>query len=1688
MNRWVSGEDFHMFRRFRLSALPTPRMRSRLTGCIESLEARCLLDAGTIELVNDAFEARQNSDAISLDVLANDIFGPDYAGPKEISAVSYGSQGGSISISDDTRSLLYAPPADYEGEEQFTYFVDGAAFATVTVRVQSPLAEDRISMNPDDAEHSLDLLANDPFWADYTGPKRITFVSETSAGAEVRIASDGRSVVYRAPSIAGGSDSLIYIVDDIYSAQVTIELSETVVRDEFESIQNPGTVRLDVLANDPFWPGYSFGKRITSVSKPNQGVAVISADGQSIEYTPAADFSGWDLLDYVVDDRFVAGVSIIVYRPTNDDYSEVDFNSSQFAIDLIGNDHYYDIRGFRHDVVERITSVGPSASGATITIGANGRHVLYTPPENFSGQDTFIYTADGKYPSQVTVNVTRPVRDDYLADVVFQDTPNAILDVRQNDFIGNGYTGAKAITAVGETKNGGRVQLVGGQIQYSPADGYTGSDSFSYTIDDDLQATVNLYVQPLATPDDKSVCVNDYQGQDIPVAVLQNDHFDRGYPGQGRITSAVVTSESGAVSISPDATYLIASNSAGAAVSFEYTVDGKYTSEGSVYIQGHLQGDSITVDQNSDGRSFHVMANDFPSDYRWNQTCRVQAYRGNRKISSVGLSQKGGIVSVGDDGTSVVYRPPADFLGIDTFTYSVDDVMQASVTVNVFRRVRDDQFRVGPSQQRSLPVLVNDMFGADYRGAARITSVTPTSAAATVSISADGKSVLYTPADGFSGNDVFEYTVDGKQKARVTVSVRDDSNPFPQFESLKQFEDFLVEDATERYQHLFGQTPFSWWWGSEDAGGIPPLPTENRDHSDTNVQVEGIDEGDIVEFDSDYIYALAGAELVILDAWPGESTSVVSRTLIDGTPTAEFLKGDRLTVISTVSKAIPLGDPQRGPLGDIPVGDAIWSFPRIRFQHSTIVTVLDVSDRANVRFVQETTIEGRFVESRAVGDHVYLVVNNLAVAPEPEIIIEIVDQGTANEREVKRYETEQEYVARVRANTGQLFEAALPNYSSFGPDDALARSGLLNEPEEIYLPIVNNAMNLLSIVSINVLNSEPGLSSTSGVYTAGGSIVYASLDNFYVFEGDYIPEEGAVTRVHKFDWDPSTGGIDFTAANYVPGTMINQFSADEFEGKLRVATSVGNAYSGNWSGRSENVLNVLADNGGTLEYVGSLQNLGLNETIRSVRFAGPRAYVVTYRQVDPLFAIDLSNSANPKSVGALTLPGFSSYMQFLTDDRLITVGKNTPDGINGPAQVTLFDVSNLGAPRMIDQHTFERFSTTEAGVDHHAFGYFARHGLVALPSSRQFAQRVDKDGDGFRETTEWKSEYELLVFRVDTAASGRNDSALELLSSIAHETLVRRSGYIGDRLYSIADDSVKVVDVANPSQVLATVDDLRQVEPTPDDPIPPIWAFDFAVGPLFDSAATDLAARLNVAPGQIVRLAAEPGEATGRIDLVLRVDDQQYLYRSSDRQSVELADDSYEFVTRIDWQNPADKFDVNDDSDIAPNDALLIINELKSVGSRALPQSVVRQVGANREHFVDVNADGQLSPIDALLVINRLNELSIVHTNPSQVDSQADPQVIDDLFDQMLDTVGDANLDGLFNSGDLVRVFQSGEYEDDILQNSMWADGDWDGDRDFTTRDLVLAFQRGIYSFAASDPRRAADSQPADALHDQEPA
>jgi uncharacterized secreted protein with C-terminal beta-propeller domain len=240
--------------------------------------------------------------------------------------------------------------------------------------------------------------------------------------------------------------------------------------------------------------------------------------------------------------------------------------------------------------------------------------------------------------------------------------------------------------------------------------------------------------------------------------------------------------------------------------------------------------------------------------------------------------------------------------------------------------------------------------------------------------------------------------------------------------------------------------------------------------------------------------------------------------------------------------------------------------------------------------------------------------------------------------------------------------------------------------------------------------------------------------------------------------------FDIEATGSVPGMLLNQFSMDEYRENLRVATTIG---SNNWwgfgmsSAKTANDVYILNSD---LEIQGSVQNLGLDESIYSVRFINDNGYVVTYKQVDPFYVLDLSDPENPKAVGELKIPGYSGYLHPLSEDLILGVGQE-----DWKVKISLFDVSDPSNPVETDKYSLNDY-WTEVTSNHHAF--------LADPENLAFFMPGGNGGYVFSYANE---KLELVKFVEGFSA--------------------KRAVYIDQYLYVLTDDALVVLDESDWTKV-----------------------------------------------------------------------------------------------------------------------------------------------------------------------------------------------------------------------------------------------------------------------------------------------
>ena len=503
------------------------------------------------------------------------------------------------------------------------------------------------------------------------------------------------------------------------------------------------------------------------------------------------------------------------------------------------------------------------------------------------------------------------------------------------------------------------------------------------------------------------------------------------------------------------------------------------------------------------------------------------------------------------------------------------------------------------------------------------------------------------------------------------------------------------------------------------AGSAPQgLGEGNNGYSTSNVQVAGVDEPDTVKNDGERILTILNGTLYYVEVDGGTGRLAGSLPLEDGWNHRFFMAGDTALVFSQ-------GDGYAVPLME----DAARIMPNWNGP-VTLVQEVDISDPANMRVERTLRIEGGYLSARAIDGTVRLVVSAY-----PSDLPFVYPSGPAAED--LALEVNQQV---IREST---LEDWLPSYTLLAGDEVMER-GLLVDCGQTHRPAEFAGFDSLAVITFDLEGSlEP---SASVAVIADGETVYASTERLYVATNVWVPpeligdarlnsmEEVYSTAIHAFDIS-GDGPARYLASGAVDGHLLNQFSMDEFEGHLRVATTDGSPWSGTQT--SESAVSVLAVDGDSLVEVGRVGDLGKGESIYSVRFVGPVGYVVTFRQTDPLYVLDLRDPASPDVSSELKITGYSAYLHPLDEGRLLGVGREaTEEGQVTGAKVTLFDVSDPENPLVVDSWELAD-GYTDVEYDHLAFLYWAPEQIVVLPMQEWSANFVGaivlKTDDGVRE-------------------------------------------------------------------------------------------------------------------------------------------------------------------------------------------------------------------------------------------------------------------------------------------------------------------------------------------------------------------
>ncbi len=629
------------------------------------------------------------------------------------------------------------------------------------------------------------------------------------------------------------------------------------------------------------------------------------------------------------------------------------------------------------------------------------------------------------------------------------------------------------------------------------------------------------------------------------------------------------------------------------------------------------------------------------------------------------------------------------------------------------------------------------------------------------------------------------------------------------------------------------------------AGGAAPnvaapdraagAPQAGTDYSGTTTQEAGIDEPDLVKTDGRRIVTISGGILRVVDA---DSRRRVGQLSLSGDgqfqylPADLLLSGDHALVLVNVGYGGPMattdggvavpdavapGKPAPGgpaPVDPAPVDPNTTVDPKAPPTRAGApgqpvpvdpllgprLLLVDLTGDTP-RILSTYTIDGSLVDARLIGATARIVVRSA-----PRVRFPDTQPGASD-------------AARTTANKAAIdaagVDAWLPRFAvSTGGSTRTGRVDCAN----LQRPATYSGTSMVTVLTMDLSRDSLG-DGLPVTIVADADTVYATATSLYLANDQRwrvqpmfdragpgnltatVPDQN--TELYKFDIR-GTGRPAYVASGSVPGWLVNRYALGEWNGDLRVASTTGQMW--NASAPTSSAVYVLRQNGRSLGVIGQVGGLGKGERIYSVRFAGPIGYVVTFRQTDPLYTVDLKDPAHPKVAGELKLTGYSAYLHPVGDTRLIGIGQaaDTAGHVQG-TQVSLFDVSDPAAPKLLSRHEV-RYGNSEAEFDPHAFLYWAADGLLVVPMNTLYDKggAPATSGDASGSTTSGAPDQPYLP-RGGALVLHVSDSQITEVGSLTHPWSgdyqhtgqIRRSLVIGRTLWTVSDAGLAANDTAS---------------------------------------------------------------------------------------------------------------------------------------------------------------------------------------------------------------------------------------------------------------------------------------------------
>lgn len=542
-------------------------------------------------------------------------------------------------------------------------------------------------------------------------------------------------------------------------------------------------------------------------------------------------------------------------------------------------------------------------------------------------------------------------------------------------------------------------------------------------------------------------------------------------------------------------------------------------------------------------------------------------------------------------------------------------------------------------------------------------------------------------------------------------------NDLPRFKDMNELKEALLENksyyrTTMKSDATLGVDQIAQTESATENkfnSDISDMASDKADYSTTNIQVENVDEADIVKTDGEYIYYVTGNKVFIVDA---KELKIISNIEIREdkkmfNPQEIFINNNKLIVLGNFyeyEEAVVREDEMTPDIAyeeDFEENKKISAYSdtaRITTTNTAKAIVYDISNKQELKIVREVGLDGNYINSRMIGDNIFFISRKTSYYYD----------GIKDEEILPRIQD-----SILEKNTKTI---ACTDIAYFrGTDD----------------------QSYMLVGGFNINNNEEMSVET---FFGASQDVYASENNLYLAQTVYDDDWNGNTTIYRFALINSQ--IVLQAKGEVQGYLNNQFSMDEYEGNLRLATTyttregneevVGDADGVPVTRVSEikysNRLYVLDKD---LKEIGRIDDLAKDEQIYSVRFIGKIGYIVTFEQIDPLFVIDLSDPRNPQIKGELKIPGYSSYLHPYDENHIIGIGYNTKsNGYGGITtdnmKMSMFDVSDVENPKEIFNIDIgTQYVHSEILYNHKSLFYKKSENLIGFPVSYNGQNRLE---------------------------------------------------------------------------------------------------------------------------------------------------------------------------------------------------------------------------------------------------------------------------------------------------------------------------------------------------------------------------